>query len=692
MSDADLTRLAAAAGIDVDWESAFGEPMTTQPDVLRTVLAALGVPAGSETDIRDGLRRFGGDGGGGSEPMATGDVGRPIRVPVGGMAGPARFRIRIETGGAVEGEATPAGGAIELPAIGDAGYHALEIGGREITLAVAPRCSHSVRDLGRGHDPRLWGAAVQLYTLRGGGRYGAGDFSALAEFVGSAGRAGASAVAISPVHAMFAADPERFSPYSPSSRLFLNGLYCDPAQVFGKEATAQAIAAAGLADEFARLEALDLIDWPSLAGAKLTLFRHLYDNALPGTAHVGALARFAAEGGEALRDHARYEALLCHLLAQDRSFTGWRAWPEQYRSPSGPAVDRFAREHEREVGFHRFIQWLAAGGLDAAQAAAKAAGMPVGLVADLAIGTDGGGSQGWTRQGEILVGLSAGAPPDLLNRMGQGWGISAFSPTALKQTGFRAFIEMLRASFRHAGGVRIDHVMGLMRLWLVPDGAIPRDGAYVRFPFDDLLRLIKLESARHQAIVVGEDLGTVPAGFRERMADVAVLGMGVLWFEKTRQRFFPPAEWRRNAMAMTTTHDLPTVAGWWGERDIDWRVRLDLLGAGFTEEGERQARAGERHQLAEMLRAEGIAGPDEYIDGQKAVDGAITLVGRTPCPLAVIPLEDFLGQVEEPNLPGTITEHPNWRRRTETEAGAIFDGDGPKRRARLLDEARGPRS
>src|SRR5690606_34754428 len=286
---------------------------------------------------------------------------------------------------------------------------------------------------------------------------------------------------------------------------------------------------------------------------------------------------------QALENHCRFEALHATLLDSDGHPQHWRDWPEQYRDPNGAEVDRFAREQAHEVSYHAFCQWLIARGLERAQIAARSAGMKIGLISDLAVGADGGGSQAWSRQEEVLATLSVGAPPDILNRAGQNWGICAFSPWGLKANGYRAFIEMVRANLAHAGGMRIDHVMGLMRLWVIPAGEGPENGAYLNYPFDDLLRLLTLEASRHNAVILGEDLGTVPEGLREKLAARNILGMRVLLVEQGDGRFTPAPQWSAHALASTPTHDLPTLACWWKGRDIDWRIR-----AGHGGEEDRQ--------------------------------------------------------------------------------------------------------
>ncbi|MNM59294.1 4-alpha-glucanotransferase [compost metagenome] len=322
--------------------------------------------------------------------------------------------------------------------------------------------------------------------------------------------------------------------------------------------------------------------------------------------------------------------------------------------------------------------------LQRAQDAARSHGMAIGLIADLAVGADGAGSQAWSRQDELLAGLNVGAPADALNRAGQNWGICAFSPEGLRRNGYRAFIEMLRANFAHAGGLRIDHVMGLQRLWLVPQGAHASEGAYLNYPLDDLLRLLCLESVRHRAIVLGEDLGTVPEGLREKLAQRAILGMRVLQFEQERPGHFKPIlDWPDNALATSSTHDLPPLAGWLQARDIDWNQRLALIDA-TSERHWRDLRQQERQGLQQTLEHNYAVRPDP----DSLIDACVRYLGHTRAPLVLIPLEDLLGIDEQPNLPGTIDGHPNWRRRFSLPAIRLLEDADAAKRLELLAQAR----
>ena len=619
----DLHAAAAAAGLQRDWEDADSRPQRVADEVLATVLDRLDLSAATE-------------------PFLSADAGRPIALP-GGASGPAVLVLEDGTSRPLTVNADG-----RVPGIDTIGYHRLEVGGQRFTLAVAPtRCPVPS---GRG-----WGSAVQIPALRGARSSAYGDLGTLAEAAAAFGRAGAAALAISPTHALFPADPGRFSPYAPSTRLFHNVLLADPALI---GAPLQPAAAP------------DLIDWQQAIPARMAHLRAAWAGA--GTAVREKVAAFRAERGPSLEGHATFDAL------HSRFGGGWRDWPSEFRAPDAAAVRRFAAEQADEIALFAFLQWLADRGLATAQAAAREH-MPIGLIADLAVGMDPGGSHGWSRRHELLRGLSIGAPPDPLGPEGQNWGITALDPFALRRTGFVAFIETLRAALTHAGGIRIDHALGLQRLWVVPEGAPASDGVYLTMPGDDMKRIIAIEATRANAIVIAEDLGTVPPGFRDELAARGMLGMRVLPFERDKQGdFVPPAEWDAEAVAMTGTHDTPTLAGWWTGRDIEWNRKLGRSGAS-------EAEAGRPKERASLWRAmDGRAAPPE----QPPVDTILAAVADAPAPLAIVPLEDLAGLEEQPNIPGTIDEHPNWRRRMAKPTEALLARPDIARRTSLLTEAR----
>jgi 4-alpha-glucanotransferase len=702
-SDAALWALAEAAGLARQWTDASGRAMTVANENLQAILKALTLPCDTDDECRASQARLMAyQREGRLPPLVTALRDRPVSLPLPLALAGRSCRIELEQGGTIDTRIGPDGnGGLGIGAIADCGYHRLRIGDLACTLAVAPaRCfgvtdalHDPAADLSAGAATRCWGIGVQLYSLRREGDGGIGDFSALDALTRRAAEAGAATVAISPVHAMFSADTYRYSPYGPSSRLFLNALYIDPAAVAGPDALAIAMASLDQAsrDAFARLEQESYVDWPLAGRLRLTLLRALFDMSHGELDHASpaqaAFAEFRHRGGQLVEDHARFETI--HALQTASGAPGdWRLWPIALRDARSPEVAALAASHSTEVDFHAFLQWQAARGLAGAQARARHAGMSIGLIADLAIGADRGGSQAWSRHAEMINGLSVGAPPDIMNTRGQDWGLGAFSPHAMHEHGFQAYIEMLRAVFAHCGGVRIDHVLGLARLWLVPDGATSAEGAYLRYPMEDMLRLIALESHRHRAIVIGEDLGTVPAGFDTRLAEAGLLGIRVLYFETGYDGYKPPRSWSREAIATTTTHDLPTVAGWWSGIDIEWRARLDLLAIGESSEQAHAQRHHERGQLWQAFRREGICSGEMPPPHAAAtvVDAALAYVAATPAPLVMIPIEDLLGLIEQPNLPGTVDTHPNWRRRLPSASDALFDAAEMRQRLASLHQ------
>lgn len=718
-----LAALATQAGLQTEWDDAWGNPQTLSPAAIRTVLTAMGLPCDTDGQCEASRARLDADDAAhGLPPMITADIDRPVHVPWREAVAHRPYRVEMEDGTVVEGVAkrvewtsvadaganagpnagpSAGGSVLALAPIAKAGYHRLLIGDLHTTIAVAPPRCYGVADALSDHgggtpDANPWGLAVQLYSLRRGAPTGLGDLTALADVCEAAAAANAQAVAINPLHAGFAALPSRYSPYSPSSRLFFNPLYVDPAAVFGAEAAATAIDTLSLGEAFAKAEARDEIDWPALSAARHAVLRWLWDRqsqCLPAEVQQ-RFSAFRALGGSALHAHACFEAMQRHRLELDgEAGADWRNWPADWQDPHDEAVAAFARDHADDVAFHTFLQWLAADGLAAAQRRARDAGMAIGVIADLAVGTDPGGSHAWTRQAEILNGFHAGAPPDVYNPLGQDWGVAVFSPRGLRQHGYAAFIEMLRANLAHAGGLRIDHVLGLARMWLVPEGASAREGAYLTYPLDDLLRLVALESWRHRAIVIGENLGTVPASLNAALAARGVLGIDVLWFERdteppsgTTARFLPTAEWPVQAVATTTTHDLPSIAGWWAGRDIAWRATLAQLGPDETEASAMASRAADRAALWHALVEGGmIEGGERDLPPETApIEAILAWLGRTRTPLRLVPIEDLTGAVEQPNLPGTISGHPNWQRRLDVDVRAMFARGDVVARVRAL--------
>jgi 4-alpha-glucanotransferase len=669
MSDEVLRDLARRAGIAVEWQDFAGRSHVVAPPVLRRVLAALGLPADTSRELsssrrlltkRSSLAEL--------PPLVTAVAGRPTRLDVGGNeAQPAE--LLLERGETRQVSLLPARGRLRIPAVAEIGYHRLRVEDREIVLAVSPARCRSIEDV--VPDARLWGLSAQLYGLNHPGDVGIGDLAGAADLARAAGAKGADAISLSPMHALYAADPARFGPYAASSRLFLNPLHAAPELIFGQQDGPEIPLANGL------------IDWPAASKAKYAALRQLFESFLDSSDWDSALgadfARFRADQGPLLTEHACFEALQAARMPQRE----WRSWPADLRNPRGAAVAFFAASHPEEILYHEFLQWISDRSVAAAQNTARQAGMRIGLIGDLAVGMDPAGSHAWSRQNDLLLGLTIGAPPDLLNPRGQDWGLTGFSPRTMEENGFAPFLATLRAAMRHVGGIRVDHAMGLARLWLIPEGASPADGAYLNFPVSDLLRLLALESVRHNVVVIGEDLGTVPEGFHDMLEQSGIHGMRVLWFERDAQTaFVSPRGWGSTDVAMTSTHDLPTVAGWWKGSDIDVRHEHGRLGEGVDPDTVRRERELDRPRLWNAFVRENVGeGPvPDPEETERVVDAAVRFIAKTEVPLSLIPLEDLLGQVEQPNLPGTVAEHPNWRRRLPVLANTVLDEEAVARR------------
>jgi 4-alpha-glucanotransferase len=720
MSTADrrLLRLAHLSGVAPVYRDAQRKLRRVSPESLRAILTAMGLdvatPAAIEASCTaveaaewDALL----------PPVVTTVAGAAASVPVTvptGASDKLCWRVRCESGEEREGSVAidaltvlderrerhrrcrrlslPIDGAMPL------GYHRLSVGlgdhVAETLLIVAPQRCYRPPGLAR----RPWALTAQLYALRSARNWGIGDFTDLGRLAEGAGRQGAAALGINPLHALFPAEPRHISPYSPSSRRFLNPLYLDVAAM-------PDFAGAVPPEDLAAARAGDLIDYPAVAALKHRAFdacyrafavRHL--GTVP-TARGAEFRRFQREGGRALETFAVFTALHEQMLAERHSFC-WQDWPAPLRDAGSAEVARFAAERCERVELHQYLQWEADRQLGAAASAAAAAGLSLGLYRDLAVGVDPNGAEVWADPGMTVTGASVGAPPDLLNMKGQDWGLAPVNPVALRREGFAPFIAALRANMRHAGLLRIDHVMALMHLYWIPRGAGPSQGAYVAYPFEALRHIVALESERRRCAVIGEDLGTVPDGFREIMAEAGVLSYRVMLFERDHAGgFLPPEAYPEQASAAFSTHDIATLRGFWLGRDLEWRRALDLYPSAEAGEKERRDRRRERRLLLEALiaaaalpraAAQLLLPEDDGPMFEPALTEAVyRFLAQSRAGLVLVQLEDVLGEIEQVNLPGTVDEHPNWRRRVAFALDEILADPEFARLAATMREARG---
>jgi 4-alpha-glucanotransferase len=524
------------------------------------------------------------------------------------------------------------------------GWHRLRArAGAEETDAVLVVAPSRVE---RSDVVRAWGWMVQLYSVRSAASWGLGDYADLGELARWSGaELGAGVLLCNPLHAVAPVTPVQPSPYYPSSRRFRSPLY------LRVEGTPE-YAAAG-PELRAEVDALrpptpaDRIERDPVWTAKRAALELLW----PGH-RAEALAAYRAEQGTGLEDFALFSALA------ERYGVPWQDWPAELRRPDAPAVRELAAELADRAEFHAWLQWLCDEQLAVAGAAARDAGMTVGIVHDLAVGVDPGGADAWGLQDVLAMDMTVGAPPDSFNQQGQDWRLPPWNPERLAEAGYAPYRDMLRAVLRSAGGVRIDHVMGLFRLWWIPAGASAADGTYVYYDDEALLGVLALEAYRAGALVVGEDLGTVEPRVSRTLAERNILGSAVLWFERDDDGApLPPEKWREQVMASVTTHDLPTAAGFLADEHV--RVRAELGQLGHSEAEERARVAKERDELLAMLRENGLLGPDP--DPAEIVRAMHAVLARAPSRLVLAALGDAVGDLRQPNLPGTVDQYPNWR-------------------------------
>jgi 4-alpha-glucanotransferase len=511
---------------------------------------------------------------------------------------------------------------------------------------------------------RAWGISTLLYELRSDRNWGIGDFEDLARLCEQSAKAGAHFVGLNPLHALFLAEPDRCSPFSPSNRKFLNPLYIAVDLLAGFEP--------GMADEqeLRRLRLQDFVDYAGVAKVKLDVLGRIWRQRQ--AADGEALRDFEAEAGEALRHHALFEALSLQMKAEGRG-SGWKDWPAAFARPDGAAVPAFAQTNADEVDFQIWLQWLARGQLGEAARRARAAGMKIGLYLDFAVGEAPDGSAAWSEPELTAGSVKIGAPPDVFSTTGQDWGLAPLSPRKLSEGNFADFRTIIDAVTQDAGALRIDHAMSLQQLFWIPENGIAADGGFVLYPTGGLLRTLAEVSLRKETIVIGEDLGHVPEGFRELMACAGIFSYRILYFEQARGRYRPARTWPALALACLSTHDLPTLRGWWVGSDVELRLEHGLIGRDAAAR-QRRARRLERRGMLRAFAGSAVLGraarrslQESELGDQASVEAltvaAYRFIARTPSRLVALRLADAVGEEHPTNLPGTAEGYPNWRRK-----------------------------
>lgn len=564
------------------------------------------------------------------------------------------------------------------------GYHRLyvrfsdscDLANKFCHLIVTPKKCYNPDVLESGK--RLWGYSIQLYSLRSKENWGIGDFGDLKTLVRLAARQGAGFIGLNPLHALFITNPLHKSPYSPSSRLYLNYLYLDVSSIedFSKSKKAQEWFAKPETQE--RLEILrqtDEVDYLSVARIKqeaLELAYHFFltHHAGKSTARSKRFKHYVKQQGDSLLQHAAFDALFAEQCQATGAHQAWQRWDKGITRPDSAAVAEYIKAKPERVQYFQYLQWLATEQLESTQQAARVAGMPVGLYRDFAVSVDAGGAETWGEQDNYSFKASVGAPPDPLALLGQDWGLPPLNPHALRRHAYSTFIKLLRANMSHTGALRIDHVMWLFRLWWIPQTLKANQAAYVYYPLDDLLGILALESQRNHCLVIGEDLGTVPEQIRTKLPEAAVYSYKVMYFEKTSPETFKlPTDYEPRAMATVSTHDLPTLAGWWNGTDLELRDKLGLFPNEEVRQREYLGREQDRKALleslveAELLPGSSLDNTGDEVSALELAKACHVYLARSKSSLMTVQIEDLMLMQQQVNLPGTTDEYPNWCRK-----------------------------
>ncbi|KHT56221.1 4-alpha-glucanotransferase [Alteromonas macleodii] len=721
-----LQQLVEMRGIETQYVDAWGKPATIAESSKAKLLNTLGYDTSSDEKIQSQITQdiksvW-------LSPLNpvqvvrnTQEINLAVRLPIELVNDDHTLTVTCENGDVLTHQFTPVDQemttmahiddvefheyVVTLPLDLPLGYHDVALSADDDELArsrliVAPEACYTPNEIKEGK--KIWGLSVQLYCVRSEKNWGIGDFSDLALLIEKAAGVGADFIGLNPIHALYPANPNACSPYGPSSRRWLNYLYIDVTAIDGyDDASVQAVVSS---DEFkATLEHarnVEHVDYEAVAHVKLAALKAVFDvydakYLRKSTKQNKAFKAFVEAGGESLDMLAVYDALQSHLKAEGKDSWGWPVFPQEYKDYYNPAVAKFKSANEQDVKFYLFLQWIAAQQLELASNKATDAGMTIGLYRDLAVGVSEGSAEIWGNKDLYCTGASVGAPPDILGPLGQNWGLPPMDPRKLYEQGYQPIIDLFASNMASSGSLRIDHVMALLRLWWVVKGDNAKDGGYVYYPVDDLLGILALESHRNQSLVIGEDLGTVPEEIRSKLADNGVYSYRVFFFEQAEDGgFFSPSHYPVQSMSTLTTHDMPTLIGYWHCLDLELGKEIGL----YPTEEILQTLYADRHEnkqaILDTLHGHGSIGDNVGRDvnhtgmNRELNNGMQVHMAGGSSALLSLQLEDWLEMDKPVNIPGTFDEYPNWRRKLTENIESMFDRHDINELASKLTHAR----
>ena len=721
-----LQQLVEMRGIETQYVDAWGKPATIAESSKAKLLNTLGYDTRSDEKIQSQITQdiksvW-------LSPLNpvqvvrnTQEINLAVRLPIELVNDDHTLTVTCENGDVLTHQFTPVDQemttmahiddvefheyVVTLPLDLPLGYHDVALSADDDEFArsrliVAPEACYTPNEIKEGK--KIWGLSVQLYCVRSEKNWGIGDFSDLALLIEKAAGVGADFIGLNPIHALYPANPNACSPYGPSSRRWLNYLYIDVTAIDGyDDASVQAVVSS---DEFkATLEHarnVEHVDYEAVAHVKLAALKAVFDvydakYLRKNTKQNKAFKAFVEAGGESLDMLAVYDALQSHLKAEGKDSWGWPVFPQEYKDYYNPAVAKFKSANEQDVKFYLFLQWIAAQQLELASNKATDAGMTIGLYRDLAVGVSEGSAEIWGNKDLYCTGASVGAPPDILGPLGQNWGLPPMDPRKLYEQGYQPIIDLFASNMASSGSLRIDHVMALLRLWWVVKGDNAKDGGYVYYPVDDLLGILALESHRNQSLVIGEDLGTVPEEIRSKLADNGVYSYRVFFFEQAEDGgFFSPSHYPVQSMSTLTTHDMPTLIGYWHCLDLELGKEIGL----YPTEEILQTLYADRHEnkqaILDTLHGHGSIGDNVGRDvnhtgmNRELNNGMQVHMAGGSSALLSLQLEDWLEMDKPVNIPGTFDEYPNWRRKLTENIESMFDRHDINELASKLTHAR----